>query len=78
MITFITDERAGELVILEPVYKEDLKVVDLEGRLIEVVEAPRKGWTHQVLQSTAERLAVKTSKGAEAYLGDSWVGSTEV
>lgn len=78
MITFITDERIGEPDILTPVNREALRVTQLDGQLIETIPAPIKGWTHEALESAAEQLAIKTRSGAEAYLGDAWVGCTEV
>lgn len=78
MITFITDERSGELDILTAVSREALRVTQLDGQLIETIPAPVKGWTHAALVMTAEQLVIKTGDGAEAYLGPAWVGSTEV
>lgn len=78
MITFITDERMAEPDILAPVKREVLRVTQLDGQLIKAIAAPRRGWTHEALETAAEQLALKTRSGAEAYLGDAWVGSTEV
>ena len=77
-ITFITDVKAGEPDILSPVRGETLHIKDLDGQPITTIPAPYKGWTHQVLKATAEQLAAKTSDGANAWLGEHWVGSTEV
>lgn len=78
MICFITDIQEGEGDILRPVKHEPLVIRSLEGRLIERVAPPPAGWSHADLQKQASRLDPKTRMGADAYLGASWVGSTEV
>lgn len=79
MICFITNFlREGEADILSPVKHETLVIRSLEGRLIEQVAPPAAGWSHADLERQADRLAHKTRMGADAYLGSSWVGSTEV
>lgn len=78
MITFITDVKPGEQDILTAVCQYPLQVRTLEGEIIDEVTAPENGWTHLLLALEAERLAPFTGGGADAYLGDIWVGSTEV
>ncbi len=79
MIHFVTDICDGEPDILGPVHSESLTVKTLDGELIECVPSPSGGWTHLSLEIEAEMLAQKTdSSGANAFLGPSWVGSTEV
>ncbi|BBP46343.1 hypothetical protein THMIRHAS_17160 [Thiosulfatimonas sediminis] len=78
MIKFVTDVRPGEKDILTPVKHEKLKVTDLDGRLVVVVESPVEGWSDELLWRWSEMLKQVTENGADAYLGDVWVGSTEV
>lgn len=78
MICFVTDVWEGEPDILQAVRGESLQVYDLDGGLIGTIPAPADGWGHDALECQAERLALKTRDGADAYLGSQWVGSTEV
>lgn len=78
MIKFVTDVRPGETDILTPVKNEKLKVTDLDGRLVVVVESPVEGWSDELLWQWSEILQQATEDGADAYLGGVWVGSTEV
>ncbi|QEA38623.1 hypothetical protein FGL86_05705 [Pistricoccus aurantiacus] len=79
MICFITDFlREGEPDILSSVKHETLVIRSLEGRLIELIAPPPAGWSHAALEKQAARLAPRTRMGADAYLGASWVGGTEV
>lgn len=78
MIKFVTDMREGEIDILSPVMHEALLISSLDGDMIEQIKAPAAGWTHDALEAHAERLIPKTVRGAVAFLGSSWVGSTEV
>lgn len=78
MITFVTDQQAGEPDILTPVALLELRVIDLQGAEIHREPAPDHGWTHSRLQALAVLLEHQTQSGADAFLGDNWVGSTEV
>ena len=79
MITFVTDVvRAGELDILSSIKMQTLSITDLSGVVIDTIPAPKRGWTHQLLEQVAAEYAEQTRQGANAYLGESWVGSTEV
>jgi len=78
MITFITDNQPGEPDILAPLRHEALLIADLSGNVIDWVPPPRGGWTHELLVQAAERYAPRTRNGANAFLGGSWVGGTEV
>ena len=79
MIHFVTDICGGEPDILGPDLSESLTVKTLDGDLIACVPPPSGGWTHTSLVVEAEKIAQKTgSSGADAFLGSSWVGSTEV
>ena len=77
-ICFVTDQRPDEKDILSPLKQSELEVRDLDGYLIRSLPAPEQGWSHAALDSLARELAPWTYRGAEAYLGGEWVGSTEV
>ncbi|WP_447828727.1 hypothetical protein [Aeromonas hydrophila] len=76
---FITDVLPGESEILLPsVIFNKLQIVDLfdrKGVLFEYAH-PVDGWTHEKL--CALDIPLERLQGADAYLGDTWVGSTEV
>lgn len=80
MITYITDQRAGEPDILAGIEHCTLEIRDLAGEgqtghvLLEV-PAPQAGWTHESLNAVQPQEA---KGGADAYLNDHWIGSTEV
>lgn len=78
MICMVTDVWEGEPDILRPVKREPLKVYCLGGSLIETIPAPAGGWTHERLECQAKELTPKTRGGADAFLGEQWVGGTEV
>lgn len=78
MVKFITDVRTGETEIPAAIFTEQLRIVDLYGKEIYTHAAPIKGWTHMKLVSLALAICDKTEGGADALLGDTWVGSTEV
>lgn len=75
MITYITDQREGEPDILTPVLHEPLIIRTLGGVEILRQKAPQGGWTHDQLTTVQPD---NRGEGSEAYLGASWVGSTEV
>lgn len=77
-ITFITDVRNNEGNFLPAICKDHLRIIDLNDVAITTVYAPHEGWTHDLLMEQARMLAVRTMFGANAYLGGTWVGSTEV
>ena len=78
MIHFITDIRPGEPNILHGVAHLPLKIKSLDNNFVTSVSAPAGGWTHEKLECVACDLIEETKDGAEARLGDCWVGSTEV
>lgn len=78
MLTFITDLNDGETDVLEPLRAETLTITTLDGDLIATVEAPDCGWTHNALMAQGREFEGETHRGANAYLGRAWVGSTEV
>lgn len=76
---FITDVLLGGSVILIPsVIFNQLQIVDLFDRTDVLFEyaPPAEGWTHEKL--CALDIPLERLQGADAYLGDTWVGSTEV
>ena len=75
MITYITDQREGEPDILTPVRHDSLIIRTLGGVEILRQKAPQDGWTHDLLTTVQPD---DSGEGSEAYLGASWVGSTEV
>lgn len=78
MITFITDVRGShEPDVLTPVAHQALELRCLDGTVLLAVPAPGV-WTHIALVKLAEEQEALTEGGADAYLGDCWVGSTEV
>ncbi|HCA3195763.1 TPA: hypothetical protein MN540_005071 [Klebsiella pneumoniae] len=74
-ITFITDQRPGEPDILTPVKHGRLVIRDLAGDEIFARNAPETGWTHELLVEVQPSCC---EGGANAYLNNSWIGSTEV
>lgn len=80
VLTFITNVLPGETDILLRVASETLRITDLDG--VEIIQIhPITGpWTHEKLMQVSESLAILDAlkNGANAYLGDTWVGSTEV
>ncbi|EOW6411049.1 MULTISPECIES: hypothetical protein [Cronobacter] len=75
MITYITDQHNGEADILASHQSEILILRNLEGSELLRVTAPETGWTHEALCAIQP---VESEEGADAYLGEQWVGSTEV
>ncbi|MGR5178869.1 hypothetical protein [Vibrio mediterranei] len=80
MITFITDIRKDdEPDILTAVKHEALLIVSIEGQLLNRFEAPMLGWSHESLCALSDTFPKQWSVcGADALLGEQWVGSSEV
>ena len=78
MIYFITDRRPGEPDILPSLVHQPLRITSLDGAPIRTIQPPTDGWTHDRLEREARNLAEITKNGADAWLGTTWVGSTEV
>ncbi len=78
VLTFITDIQGAEPDILSSVYREDLYIKSLSDEVIEIIPAPKIGWTHKSLEASAVNINELAGEGADAYLGGVWVGSTEV
>ncbi|MBF6615556.1 MAG: hypothetical protein ITG07_02405 [Candidimonas sp.] len=77
-LNFITDVRGNEPDLLAATKHLTLKIRDLDGATIKTIPAPATGWTHDRLLAIAARHEDLVFEGADAYLGDCWVGSTEV
>jgi hypothetical protein len=80
MLNFITDIcHNNEPDILAPVKHKPLLIVSIDGQLLGRYEAPKEGWTHKLL---CELNAIFPKEwrfcGADALLGEQWIGSTEV
>lgn len=79
MICFITDQAAAsEADILSSCAQEMLTIRSLDGVDLHVQAAPALGWTHSKLTKVSCEIEGLTGGGADAFLGASWVGSTEV
>lgn len=78
MICFITDTRDDEPEVLPLLALDTLTIRSLDGEIIGRKSAPAGGWTHERLLAEAEAHAQMTVDGANAYLGEEWVGSTEI
>lgn len=79
MIHFITDVRHNEPDILTPVKNNTLLIVSIEGQLLGRFDAPKEGWTHNSLCDLNTSFPEQwLFCGADALLGEVWIGSTEV
>ena len=50
---------------------------DMDGQIVVYMEAPECGWTHDLLESL-EVPSVIYQNGCDFFLGDNWIGSSEV
>jgi hypothetical protein len=73
VITFITDIQSNEPDILEEIKMEKLRVLSLSGLSLLVIPAPTGGWSHASLVQLCQ-----LPDEADAFLGTTWIGSTEV
>lgn len=81
MIHYITDIRnAGEEDLIAPVALEMLHIKSAGETIVSI--DPVGSWTHEKLIAVEYpepvHLALKGCDPLDAYLGDQWVGSTEV
>lgn len=72
---YITDQRAGEPDILTLVKNGELTIRSLHGQIIHTQAAPDNDWTHLL---RCEVQAEGMESGADVWLDDIWIGSTEV
>ncbi|NGZ66575.1 hypothetical protein G6Z92_06195 [Vibrio aestuarianus subsp. cardii] len=77
---FITDQiNENEPDILTANKNYPLLIVSLDDQLLERFEAPETGWTHNTLVAMSKQFPIQWNIcGADALLGEQWVGSTEV
>jgi len=75
MLTYITDIKPGEPDILMPLKHYPLVIRSLDGAELHTQNAPFQGWTHDALNVIQPE---GVEEGAEAYLNEHWIGSTEV
>lgn len=79
-LCLITNIQEVKTDVLAQNRRQPLRIVTLEGQLVEQIPPPLRGWTHATLFRCSQRddLASEIKhKGAEAYLGTTWIGSTE-
>lgn len=75
-ICFIVEkEHLCEPDILTPVAHLPLTVLDGDQNLVLEMPAPAIGWTQRLLESVTAHL---TMPELDAFLGEEWVGSTEI
>lgn len=75
MLTYITDIKPDEPDILSPLKHYPLVIRSLEGTELHRQAAPKQGWTHDLLNIIQPE---GVDEGADAYLDEHWIGSTEV
>ena len=79
MLKFITNIENGEPDILSSVAEKSLMILSLDGQLLARYEPPLDGWTHDRLTQLASKFPHQWNYcGADALLGESFVGSTEI
>lgn len=81
MIKIITDRRKGEPEILSSYSNLNLMIKDTDGRLLFISEPPIGGWTTDLLSSAVlhdDIVHLAQYMALDAFLGEQWVGSTEV
>lgn len=76
MITIVADRLPGEPEILEPIRHEDLCIYSLDEELIRRWPAPAGGWSLEQIERRCS--VIDTRAGVDAYLGEGWIGSSEV
>lgn len=75
-ICFIVDqENPREPDILTPIAHLPLTVADAQKNIVLDMAAPANGWTQFLLEAATAHLA---SSELDAFLGEEWVGSTEI
>ncbi|MBQ0812717.1 MAG: hypothetical protein KBT82_00785 [Marinobacter sp.] len=75
-ICFIVDrENPREPDILTPIAHLPLTVADAQKNIVLDMAAPANGWTQFLLEAATAHLA---SSELDAFLGEEWIGSTEV
>lgn len=77
MIHFIIDQGEHEAELAFDKHQV-LSLRDLEGRVIATVRAPICGWSTTDLREASASVLRGDQCGIDAFVGDQWVGSTEV
>ena len=79
MIKFITDIQGNEPDILTPHKHKHLLIMSIEGQYLNSYEPSEAGWTHDSLSKLVEFFPSEWNTcGADALLGDQFVGTTEI
>lgn len=55
---------------------DELIIKSIEGELMETIQPPKDGWTHDSLESLY--ISQYSPNGWDAYLGTQWIGSSEI
>lgn len=77
MIYFITNQLNDEPCILQEVKTQELRITTLDGEEILTVKCSG-AWTHEkIISIDLSPFEEKIRQGADAYIGDKWIGSTE-
>lgn len=80
MLTFVTDiQTTHEPDILATVKDKPLLLLTIDGQLLARYEAPQGGWTHLALCRMNRFIMPAWSElNIDAFLGEQWVGSSEI
>jgi hypothetical protein len=80
MIIFATEKRhRNEPDILKTHKHQNLLITSPEGQRLALFIAPEKGWTHQSLCDLNANFPPQWEFcGAQAYLGEQWIGSNQL
>jgi hypothetical protein len=73
--TLLSAKAPYEPDILTPFAHHTLTVLDADQNLVFEMPAPKSGWSQRMLESVTAHLFLPES---DAFLGDTWVGSTEI
>ena len=77
-MTFVVDTQKEESTILTPnLANSPLVIKSLEGDVIVIIE-PMVPWTAGNLESQLVLIAAVAPNGHDAFINDTWVGSSEV
>ncbi|MEW5511991.1 hypothetical protein ABGT16_05160 [Pseudomonas asiatica] len=78
MLNLITDQLGDEPDVLTPLKHAAFEIRSLAGKVLMTIAAPSAGWTHEELVAVVAKYATVTHDGAEGFLDNQWVGSTEI
>lgn len=78
-LTLVTDTKAGEQEIINDDNKKNaLILIDESGKRLSKLKAPHEGWRHESLIDACKSIQIPALVSIDAFLGDIWIGSTEV